>query len=90
MRRTTGFRGMRVLAALFGLAVGGPLALAQNAGLPLSAMKPEVTATSPGAGATQRECPSEPVSIWYLNNPQAVGGLYNNPWADCKPPATPR
>jgi hypothetical protein len=32
----------------------------------------------------------EPVSIWYLNNPQASGGLYSNPWADCKAPADSR
>jgi hypothetical protein len=90
MKRSTGFTGMRVLAALIGLAIGGPLALAQDASPPSSAMKPELAATSPDAGVTRRECPSEPVSIWYLNNPQAAGGLYNNPWADCKPPATPR
>jgi len=96
MRRTTGFdgfnsfKGMRVLAALVGLAICGPLALAQDASAPSSARKPEVAATSPDAHATQRECPSEPVSIFYLNNPQASGGLYNNPWADCKLPASPR
>ena len=68
----------------------GPLALAQDAGAPSSAKTPEVAATSPDARATQRECPSEPVTILYLNNPEASGGLYNNPWADCKLPASPR
>ena len=31
------------------------------------------------------ECPSEPVTIWYADNPQASGWLYSNPWANCKP-----
>jgi hypothetical protein len=81
---------MRVVAALVGLAIGGPLALAQDAGAPTSGMKPEVAVTSPRSRATQPQCPSEPVSIWYLNNPEATGGLYNNPWADCRLPTSPR
>ena len=89
MKAINGFKGMRVLAALAGFAIGG-LALAQDAGAPSPAKTPEVAATSPDARATQRECPSEPVTIWYLNNPEASGGLYNNPWADCKLPASPR
>jgi hypothetical protein len=90
MKAINDFKGMRVVAALVGLAIAGPLALAQDAAAPSSAKTPEVAATSPGARATQRECPSEPVTIWYLNNPEASGGLYNNPWADCKLPASPR
>ena len=95
MSRTTGFngfQGMRVLAVLVGLAIGGPVALAQDTGAPSSAKTPEVAATSPAARAalTLGECPSEPVTIWYLNNPGASGGLYNNPWANCKLPGSPR
>jgi hypothetical protein len=87
MRRSTGFTSMRVLATLVGLAIGGPLALAQDAGPSSSVMKSKVAATSQ---VSRPECPSEPVTIWYLNNPQAAGGMYNDPWADCKLPATPR
>jgi hypothetical protein len=36
------------------------------------------------------ECQTEPVSIWYVDNPQASGGLYSNPWADCRLSANPR
>ena len=92
MKRTATFTGTRLLATLIGLAIAGPLALAQGVDphAPAPGMKPEVTASSPHAGPTQRECPSEPVSIWYLNNPAAAGGLYNNPWADCKLPASVR
>jgi len=72
------------MAALVGLAIGGPLALAQDAGSP-SPTTPEAATTSPAARPTPPECPSEPVSIWYLNNPEATGGPYNNPWANCTP-----
>lgn len=27
------------------------------------------------------------VSLFYLGNPAASGGFYNNPWADCRAPA---
>jgi hypothetical protein len=79
MKRITGFRGMRVLAALAAFTVSCNPALAE-----------------PGASASEQlaakrhECPSEPVTIWYADNPQASGGLYNNPWADCRLSAKPR
>jgi hypothetical protein len=70
MKRITGFRGMRVLAALAVLAVSCTPALAETAKRP--------------------ECQTEPVSIWYVDNPQASGGLYSNPWAGCTLPASSR
>ena len=30
------------------------------------------------------------VSLFYLGNPAAAGGFYNNPWADCKTPPSSR
>jgi hypothetical protein len=45
----------------------------------------------PGTKTGDSQCAAgEPVSIWYLNNPQAAGGLYSNPWADCRSGANRR
>ena len=62
----------------------GPIAVAQDTKGP--AQGSPVATEQPRAKAGDSHCAAgEPVSIWYLNNPQASGGLYNNPWADCRP-----
>ena len=65
-------------------AIGGSLAIAQDAKDP--AQGPLQATEELRAATGDSQCAAgEPVSIWYLNNPQASGGLYNNPWADCRP-----
>ena len=65
-------------------AIGSPLAIAQDAKGPQGSSV--TTAEQPRTDARRSQCAAgEPVSIWYLNNPQAAGGLYSNPWADCRP-----
>jgi hypothetical protein len=65
-------------------AIGSPLAIAQGTNVP--AQGSSQATEQPRANAGDSRCSAgEPVSIWYLNNPQAAGGLYSNPWADCRP-----
>jgi hypothetical protein len=70
---------MRVLAALAAFTVSSAPALAEPG-----------ASDSRQLAAKRPECPSEPVTIWYADNPQASGGLYSNPWADCRLSANPR
>ena len=66
------------------VAIGSPLAVAQDTKGPTQGSP--VATEQPRAKAGDSHCAAgEPVSIWYLNNPQASGGLYSNPWADCRP-----
>ena len=40
-------------------------------------------------GKSDHHC-DDAVSLFYLGNPAASSGFYNNPWADCKPQAGSR
>ncbi len=90
MNRITGFRGMRALAALAALTVSCTPALAEDGRTPSPGLTLDGASVSRQLTAKRPECPSEPVSIWYADNPQASGGLYSNPWANCRLPANPR
>ena len=58
----------------------------------LAALAALIVSSTPALAETAKrpECPTEPVSIWYVDNPQASGGVYSNPWADCRLPENPR
>ena len=72
------------------LAAGSPLAFAQDMERPSTIQESSQPTAESRTKARDGQCAAgEPVSIWYLNNPQASGGLYNNPWADCNAPADP-
>jgi hypothetical protein len=79
--------GERILAAiLLALAVASHAALADdNMGSGDKARRDQ-NAT---ANAVDKHC-DDAVSLFYLGNPAASGGFYNNPWADCKAPANSR
>ena len=71
------------------VAIGSSFAIAQDTKGP--AQGSSQATEQPRAETGDSQCAAgEPVSIWYLNNPQASGGLYSNPWADCRPGANRR
>ena len=73
------------------LAAGSPLAFAQDMKGQPSVQDSSQPTVQSRTNTVDAPCAAgEPVSIWYLNNPQASGGLYSNPWADCKAPADSR
>jgi len=74
-----------LIAVLLGLAVvSGPAFSAEDkSGSADSAQQDRNSPTDP----SDHHCDSA-VSLFYLGNPAAEGGFYNNPWSDCKPPAS--
>jgi hypothetical protein len=76
-----------LVAVLLGLVVASQAGFAadDNAGSADTAAQDRSAATDSG----DHHC-DDAVSLFYLGNPAASGGFYNNPWADCKAPPSSR